>query len=118
MDTKMDKTETKDQGVTLNQWIEHLSHWCPAQIFYHLKDNDGGNWLIYLRWDGQRGDEPWSAELQRCNEKWEHVPDSPAINLLEEKDHTPGIVKGYYYDEEYPFLEEKALETAMNYLSL
>lgn len=29
---------------------------------------------------------------------------------LEEKAHTPGTVKGYYYDEEYPFLMERVLE--------
>ncbi len=102
---------TMKQKVILNQWIEDLRHWCPAQIFYYFKDNDGGNWLIFLRWDGQRGDEPWSAELERCDENWNRIPDSPVyVNLLQEKDHTPGIVKGYYYDEEYPFLEERVLE--------
>ena len=55
--------------------------------------------------------EPWSAELDRCDENWEHIPDSPDyVNLLEEKDHTPGTVKGYYYDDEYPFLMERVLE--------
>lgn len=85
--------------------------WCKSQIYYYFKDNDGGNWLIYLRWSGQRGDEPWSAELDRCDENWEHIPESPDyVNLLEEKNHTPGTVKGYYYDEEYPFLMERVLE--------
>lgn len=50
-----------DNGIVLNQWELQLEPWCPAQIYYYFKDNDGGNWLIYLRWSGERGDEPWSA---------------------------------------------------------
>ena len=30
--------------------------------------------------------------------------------VFQEKYHTPGTVKGYYYDEEYPFLMERVLE--------
>ena len=69
----------------LEKWILDITHWCPAQISYYFKDNEGGNWLIYLRGDGQRGDEPWSAELLRCDESWKHIPDCPDnVNLLEE----------------------------------
>lgn len=31
-------------------------------------------------------------------------------DLLEEKEHTPGIVKDYFYLEEYKFVEERVLE--------
>ena len=100
-----------DNEIVLNHWELHLEPWCPAQIFYYFKDNDGGRWLIYLRWSGQRGDEPWSAELLRCDENWKDIPDSSDnVNLLEEMYHTPGTIKGYYYDEEYPFLMERVLE--------
>ena len=105
----MGKTETKDQGVTLNQWIERLQYWCPAQIYYYFQDKEGGRWGIYLRW---RHDDPWTAELCPCDENWNFIWDSPdRVDLLKEKEHTPGIVTGYYTEEEYPFLEEKALST-------
>ena len=97
--------------MELNKWEICINYWCPAQIYYYFKDNDGGNWLIYLRWSCVRGDDPWSAELRRCDKNWKNIPDSPDnVNLLKEKDHVPGIVKGYYYDEEYPFLMERVLE--------
>lgn len=97
-------------AIILNQWNKN-THWCPAQLFYYFEDADAGNWCIYLRWDGQRGDEPWSAELVRCDENWNFRWDSPdTVDLLKEKEHTPGTVTGYYYDEEYPFLQTKVLE--------
>lgn len=94
--------------MILNQWIERLHYWCPAQIYYYFLDKKGGRWCIYLRW---RHQDPWTAELVRCDKNWEFDWDNPDnVNLLEEKEHTPGIVTGYYRDEEYPILEEKALE--------
>lgn len=91
-----------------NQWIEYLKHWCPAQIYYYFVDAEGGRWCIYLRW---RHQDPWTAELVPCNEDWEFMPNSPdRVNLLEEKEHTPGTIMGYYTDDEYPALMEKALE--------
>ena len=79
--------------MKLNQWNK-ITHWC-----------------IYLRWDSQRGDEPWSAELVRCDGNWDFSWDSPdTVNLLKEKEHTPGTVTGYDYDEEYPFLQARVLE--------
>ena len=96
--------------MKLNQWSQ-ITHWCPAQLFYYFEDVDGGHWCICLRWDGQRGDEPWSAELVRCYENWDFSWDSPDnVNLLEEKKHNSGVVTGYYYDEEYPFLQQRVLE--------
>ena len=82
-------------------------------IVYHFKDNDGNNWIILLTWnDCYCGKEPWHAWLCRCDENWEIISDSPdnIYDLLEEKDHTPGIVKDYFYLEEYKFLEERVLE--------
>ena len=96
--------------MELNKWEICINYWCPAQIYYYFKDNAGGNWLIYLRWSCVRGDDPWSAELLRCDENWDLRWGSDTVDLLEEKDHTPGTVKGYYYDEEYPFLMERVLE--------
>lgn len=96
----------------LNHWEMYLKHWCPAQMFYYFQDSDGEKWCIYLRWDGHRGDEPWQAELCRCNDDWSSDNDVPPINLLEEKEHIPGIVTGFYRDEEYPFLMGKILELA------
>ena len=94
--------------ITLNQWDVQLRHWCPAQIYYYFVDAEGGRWCIYLRW---RHEDPWTAELVRCDENWEFLWDSPdTVDLLEEKEHTPGIITGYYTDEEYPHLMRKALE--------
>ena len=76
--------------MELNKWIIDIGCWCPAQIYYYFEDNDGGHWLIYLRWSCVRGDDPWSAELLRCDENWELIPGSPDnVNLLEEKVHVP-----------------------------
>lgn len=83
------------------------------EIVYHFKDNDGNNWIILLTWnDCYRGKEPWRAGLWRCDENWKRIDGSPdnIFDLIEEKEHTPGIVKDYFYFEEYKFLEERVLE--------
>lgn len=83
------------------------------EIVYHFKDNDGNNWIILLTLNEcYCGKEPWHAWLCRCDENWEIISDSPdnIYDLLEEKEHTPGIVKDYFYFEEYKFLEERVLE--------
>ena len=47
------------------------------------------------------------AATRTGNFRW----DSPdTVDLLKEKEHTPGTVIGYYYDEEYPFLMEREFE--------
>lgn len=82
-------------------------------IVYHFKDNDGNNWIILLTLNEcYCGKELWHAWLCRCDENWEIISDSPdnIYDLLEEKEHTPGIVKDYFYFEEYKFLEERVLE--------
>jgi len=95
-----------------NQWIEYLNHWCPAQIYYYFVDAEGGRWCIYLRW---RHQDPWTAELVRCDENWEFIWNSPdTVDLLEEKEHTPGTITGFYTDEEYPALMENVLELVRN----
>ena len=92
----------------LNRWYVDVRHWCPAQIKYYFQDLTGCNWCIYLRW---RHQDPWTAELLRCDKDWAFDDESPDnINLLEEKNHVPGTINGYYYDEEYPFLMERVLE--------
>lgn len=97
--------------MTLNKWIMELEPWRPAQIYYFFRDKEDRKWSIYLRWDGHRDDEPWTAELFPCDVDWEYRWDSPdRIDLLKEKHHTPGTVTGYYYDMEYPYLMEKVLE--------
>ena len=46
-----------------------------------------------------------------CDEDWKFIPNSPdKVDLLEEKEHTPGILTGYYIDDEYPFLICRVLE--------
>jgi hypothetical protein len=95
------------QGRVLNHWIMHLSHWCPAQLYYYFVDNDGGQWCIYLRWR----QDPWTAELVRCDRNWDFLWDGPStVNLLVEKVHTPGTITGYFLEEEYPFLMNQVLE--------
>ena len=103
--------DMKEEVIELNKWIDELHPWCPAQLSYYFEDHSNGRWCISLRWDGPFPEDPWSAELLRCDENWEVIPDSPDnVNLLEEKNHVPGTVKGYYYDEEYPYLMVRALE--------
>lgn len=98
--------------MELNTWVEDLLHWCPAQIYYYFMDSAGGHWCIYLRW---RHQDPWTAELVHCDDDWEFQWNHPETrNILEEKEHTPGIITGYYMDEEYPALMEKALALVKN----
>lgn len=98
----------------MNQWNEERAEdiFYP-EIVYHFKDNDGNNWNIRLTcYRCQWYKEPWYGELCRCDENWEIISDSPdnISDLLEENEHTPGIVKDYFYLEEYKFLEERVLE--------
>ena len=103
-----------DNGIVLNQWNEdNAKDIFYPEIVYHFKDNDGNNWIILLTlYECFYGKEPWRAGLWRCDENWERIDGSPdnISDLLKEKEHTPGIVKNYYYYEEYPFLMEKVLE--------
>lgn len=110
----MKQDKEQDNRIVLNQWNEERAEdiFYP-EIVYHFKDNDGNNWIIFLTWnDCYCGKEPWRAGLWRCDENWKRIDGSPdnISDLLEEKDHTPGIVKDYFYLEEYKFLEERVLE--------
>ena len=102
------ETNAKMEDITLNQWDIQVDHWCPAQIYYYFLDSDGGKWCIYLRW---RHQDPWTAKLVHCDEEWDFQWDHPETkDIFEETEHTPGIITGYYADEEYPSLMERALE--------
>lgn len=110
----MKQDKEQDNRIVLNQWNEDYAEdiFFP-EIVYHFKDNDGNNWNIRLtcyRCQWYKG--PGYGELCRCDENWEIISDSPdnISDLLEEKEHTPGIVKDYFYFEEYKFLEERVLE--------
>ena len=99
------------EKVKLNQWDIDLN-WCPSQIYYYFKDAVGDNWCIYLRW---RWQDPWTAELVRCDEEWEFLWNSPeTVDLLAEENHVPGTVAGYYRDEEYRELMDNVLEIVRN----
>lgn len=99
------------EKVKLNQWDIDLN-WCPSQIYYYFKDAVGDNWCIYLRW---RWQDPWTAELVRCDDEWEFLWDSPeTVDLLAEGNHVPGTVTGYYRDEEYRELMDNVLEIVRN----
>ena len=110
----MKQDREQDSGIVLNKWDEERAEdiFYP-EIVYHFKDNDGNNWIILLTLNEcYCGKEPWHAWLCRCDENWEIISDSPdnIYDLLKEKDHTPGIIKDYFYLEEYKFLEERVLE--------
>lgn len=110
----MKQDKEQDNRIVLNKWNEERAEdiFFP-EIVYHFKDSDGNNWIILLTLNEcYCGKEPWHAWLCRCDENWEIISDSPdnISDLLEEKEHTPGIVKDYFYLEEYKFLEERVLE--------
>ena len=110
----MKQDREQDSGIVLNQWNEERAEdiFYP-EIIYHFKDNDGNNWTILLTcYECYCGKESWRAGLWRCDENWKRIDGSPdnVYDLLEEKEHTPGIVKDYFYLEEYKFLEERVLE--------
>ena len=110
----MKQDREQDSGIVLNQWNEDYAEdiFYP-EIVYHFKDNDGNNWIILLTWNEcYCGKELWRAGLWRCDENWKIIAGSPASisDLLKEKEHAPGIVKDYFYLEEYKFVEERALE--------
>ena len=110
----MKQDKEQDNRIVLNQWNEdYAEDIFYLEIVYHFKDNDGNNWIILLTLtECYYGKEPWHAWLCRCDENWEIISDSPdnIYDLLEEKEHTPGIIKDYFYLEEYKFLEERVLE--------
>lgn len=110
----MKQDKEQDNRIVLNQWNEERAEdiFYP-EIVYHFKDNDGNNWIILLTLNEcYCGKKPWHAWLCRCDENWEIISDSPdnIYDLLEEKEHTPGIIKDYFYLEEYKFLEKRVLE--------
>ena len=114
----MKQDREQDSGIVLNQWNEERAEdiFYP-EIVYHFKDNDGINWIILLTWnDCYRGKEPWRAGLWRCDEDWKRIDGSPdnISDLLEEKEHTPGIVKDYFYLEEYKFLRSVSSRLSVN----
>ena len=113
----MKQDKEQDNRIVLNQWNEeHAEDIFFPEIVYHFKDNDGNNWIILLTWNEcYCGKEPWRAGLWRCDENWKIIDGSPdnISDLLKEKEHTPGIVKDYFYLEEYKFLEERVLEIVL-----
>lgn len=94
--------------MELNKWILDITYWCPAQIYYYFEDAAGGRWCIYLRW---RHQDPWTAELVRCDENWDFVWECPDnMILLENEPRIPGKQMGYYRAQEYSNLMERVLE--------
>lgn len=89
-----------------HEWIKHLDFFYPAQIYYYFHDAEGRSWCIYLRW---RHSDPWTAELVPCDDAWDFINDDRWLNLLEETEHVPGTVTGYYREDEYEPLMEAAL---------
>lgn len=101
----------EEEVIELNKWIDELHPWCPAQLSYYFEDHNNGRWCISLRWDGPFPEDPWTAELIRCDEVWDFRWESPdTVDLLKEEHHTPGIRTNYYMMDEYPYLQQKALE--------
>ena len=96
----------QEEEIKEHEWIVHLDYFCPAQIYYYFHDAEGRRWCIYLRW---RHSDPWTAELVQCDDAWEFLTDGDWMNLLEETNHTPGTVTGYYREDEYGPLMEEAL---------
>ena len=96
----------QEEEIKEHEWILHLDYFCPAQIYYYFHDAEGRRWCIYLRW---RHSDPWTAELVQCDDAWEFLTDGDWMNLLEETNHTPGTVTGYYREDEYGPLMEEAL---------
>ena len=95
-----------DEEIREHEWIKHLDFFCPAQIYYYFRDAEGRCWCIYLRW---RHSDPWTAELVPCDDAWEFINEDRWVNLLEEAEHIPGTVTGYYREDEYEPLMEEAL---------
>jgi len=96
----------QEEEIKEHEWIVHLDYFCPAQIYYYFHDAEGRRWCIYLRW---RHSDPWTAELVRCDDSWKFITEGEWVNLLEETNHTPGTVTGYYREDEYGPLMEEAL---------
>ena len=99
----------REEEIKEHEWILHLDYFCPAQIYYYFHDAEGRHWCIYLRW---RHSDPWTAELVRCDDSWKFITDADWVNLLEETNHIPGTVTGYYREDEYEPLMEEALRKA------
>lgn len=83
-----------------NEWDLSLVG-CPSQCYYRFRENDGKRWQVYLRW---RWNDPWTAELTECGDDWEEIGDG--IDLLPEEERAPGVVTGFYREDELPILIE------------
>lgn len=95
-----------DDEIREHEWILRLDFFCPAQIYYYFHDAGGRRWCIYLRW---RHSDPWTAELVPCDESWKFITEGDWVNLLQEAEHVPGTVTGYYREDEYEPLMDEAL---------
>ena len=102
----IESLRSQEDEIRENEWILHLDFFCPAQIYYYFHDSEERRWCIYLRW---RHSDPWTAELVRCDESWKFIYEEDWVNLIEETNHLPGTVTGYYREDEYEPLMEEAL---------
>lgn len=83
----------------INVWLEDLI-WCPSQCYYYFTSpKDNKNYCLYLRW---RWSDPWAFEIIPCidgtwdfdyDADWEYIEDI-----------------GFFKNDEYRGLEEKAIE--------
>lgn len=96
----------REEEIREHEWIKHLDFFCPVQIYYYFHDAEGRRWCIYLRW---RHSDPWTAELVPCDDSWKFITEEDWVDLLEEANHIPGTVTGYYREDEYEPLMEEAL---------
>ncbi len=57
----------KKPGIQIiGKWLDELD-WCPSQCYLNIKYLDK-KYVIYLRW---RNEDPWSATLYECSNKWD-----------------------------------------------
>jgi len=54
------KSVVENEGVLpKNRWLDSMI-WCPSQCYMHVVDDDGNDYVLYLRW---RHEDPWQGHI-------------------------------------------------------
>ncbi len=50
----------QNKPFPLNQWFDDGFNQCPSQIYCHVQDSNGIDYILYLRW---RHGDPWTGDI-------------------------------------------------------
>lgn len=50
----------QDKPFPLNEWFDDGFSMCPSQLYCHVQDDNGKDYILYLRW---RHGDPWTGDI-------------------------------------------------------